>query len=348
MSSFGKIDIFQPEAEVFSAYLERIELYFEANGIEDAKQVPVFLSLLDAKTYSLLRTLVAPEAPRGKSFKILAELLKNHFEPKPLVIAERFTFHRRNQRPEESIMQYLAELRRLATHCAFNSYLEEALRDRLVCGLRNESIQRRLLTEDNLDLKRALELAQSMELAQRNAQVLKEGNETNFEVPSDSHPKVVAQLQEENEEIDRVGWQPRPQGTSGTGRKCYRCGRSDHLAHNCVHKNTVCHSCKKLGHLAKVCRSQFQGRGPVNKNHWVEQTTKEVAEDDLKGNTQVEDVEENVIFNVKSKTTPPIKLLWKSMESQFLWKLTQVLQCQLCQGKLGRPNLQNYHWQNLH
>ena len=94
MTSFGKIDVFQPEVEEFSAYLERIELYFVANGIADDKQVPVFLSLLGAKTYSLLRTLVAPSAPREKPFKDLAKLLKNHFEPKPLVIAERYTFHR--------------------------------------------------------------------------------------------------------------------------------------------------------------------------------------------------------------------------------------------------------------
>ena len=78
----------------FSAYLERIELYFEANEIHEEKQVSVFLSLLGAKTYSLLRTLVAPSSPREQSFKDLAKLLKSHFEPKRLVIAERFVFHR--------------------------------------------------------------------------------------------------------------------------------------------------------------------------------------------------------------------------------------------------------------
>jgi len=50
MASFGKIGIFQPDSEVFSAYFERIEFYFESNGIEEGKQIPVFLSLLDGKT----------------------------------------------------------------------------------------------------------------------------------------------------------------------------------------------------------------------------------------------------------------------------------------------------------
>ncbi|XP_065902234.1 uncharacterized protein [Dysidea avara] len=198
MASFGKIDIFQPESEEFSAYLERVELYFEANGIKEDKQVPVFLSLLGAKTYSLLRTLVAPESPRSKSFKTLADLLKDHYEPKPLVIAERFTFHRRNQRREESVMQYLAELRRLATHCKFKDHLDEALRDRFVCGLISETIQKRLLMEDNLDLKRALELAQGMEAAHRNAQVLQDNSETTELTVAHSGsrgPNTVAQMQ---------------------------------------------------------------------------------------------------------------------------------------------------------
>ena len=68
---------------------------------------------------------------------------------------------------------YVAELRRLATHCAFEAYLEEALRDRLVCDLRSESTQKRLLSEANLTLPRAVEVAQSMEVAHKNAQALK-------------------------------------------------------------------------------------------------------------------------------------------------------------------------------
>ena len=35
-----------------------------------------------------------------------------------------------------SVRLYLAELRRLTTYCKFGDHLQEALRDRLVCGLR--------------------------------------------------------------------------------------------------------------------------------------------------------------------------------------------------------------------
>ena len=63
------------------------------------------------------------------------------------MIAERYKFHQRAQKDGESVAQYLAALRKLAEKCEFGEFLDQALRDKLVCGIRNETIQRRLLTE---------------------------------------------------------------------------------------------------------------------------------------------------------------------------------------------------------
>ena len=64
--------------------------------------------------------------------------VKTHLDPQPLVIAQRFKFHQRNQKSGESIAQFVAELRKCAEHCDFQ--LDETIRDRLICGLRNETI----------------------------------------------------------------------------------------------------------------------------------------------------------------------------------------------------------------
>ena len=174
MSSIGKIEEFKPEEEAITAYLERMELFFAAaNGIKEEKKVTVFLTVVGATTYTLLRDLVSPAKPKEKTFEELTVVLKKHYEPTRIVIAERFYFHRRGQQPGESIAQYVAELRRLAIHCEFAGYLEDALRDRFVCGIRSESIQRSLLTEKDLTLARAIELAQGMEAAEKNAQCFK-------------------------------------------------------------------------------------------------------------------------------------------------------------------------------
>ena len=98
------------------------------------------------------------------------DVLKAHFEPKHIVIAERFHFHRRAQAEGELISDYLAELCRLSTHCEFGAYLEE---DHLVCGLRNESIKKKLLTVADLSLAKAQKLSLGMEAAERSARSLK-------------------------------------------------------------------------------------------------------------------------------------------------------------------------------
>ena len=173
MATMGRLDTFQQDYERISAYLERVQLYFQANKVADAKQVPVLLSAIGGKTYALLSDLLAPEKPATKTFAQLKDVLIKHFEPKPVVIAERFQFHRRIQMPGETITEFVAELRRLAVHCEFGAYLSESLRDRLVCGLSNEAVQRRLLSEEDLTLTKAIELALSLEAAEKNAATAK-------------------------------------------------------------------------------------------------------------------------------------------------------------------------------
>ena len=139
MNTIGTLTEFKPESDKIEAYLERVQLFFDANGIKDDKQVVVLLTAIGSNTYALLSSLIASGKPRKKSFAELSETLRRHFDPKPLVIAERFHFHRRNQASDGSISEYVAELRRLGTHCKFGNYLEQALRDRFVCGLRHEN-----------------------------------------------------------------------------------------------------------------------------------------------------------------------------------------------------------------
>ena len=104
------IDKFCAEDESVEAYLERIDIYFRANDIADEKKVLIFLRVLGGKTYSVLRDLLAPVKPREKSFNEMASELKKHFQPKRVVIPERFHFHRRNQAPEESVGDIIAQL----------------------------------------------------------------------------------------------------------------------------------------------------------------------------------------------------------------------------------------------
>ena len=102
MSAFlGNLDVFNENNEDWPSYIERVEQFFLANGVEQDLKVPSLLSVIGVKTYTLLRNLSAPVKPAQRSFKEIVELLQKHLSPKPLMIAERFRFHKRDQLPGE-------------------------------------------------------------------------------------------------------------------------------------------------------------------------------------------------------------------------------------------------------
>ncbi len=105
----GKIDAFDNATEDWTLYCERIEQYFKANDIDDEKRVSVLLSAIGGKAYALLRSLTAPTQPADLSFDNIVKVMQEHLAPKPLLIAERFRFHKRNQNDRESIAVYVAE-----------------------------------------------------------------------------------------------------------------------------------------------------------------------------------------------------------------------------------------------
>ena len=141
--------------------------------MREDEHAAVLLSAIDEETYAILRNLMAPTLSKEKTFDQIVKALADHFEPQRLVIAERFRFHRRNQHPDESVAEFGAELRWLARDCEFRDHLDEGLRDCFVGGIQNEDTQKRLLSEPNLDFNKAIEIAQTMEAAARNAQQLK-------------------------------------------------------------------------------------------------------------------------------------------------------------------------------
>ena len=133
----------------------------------------MLVAVISPKNYDLLHSLLAPTNPVDKTFEELTAAVQEHYEPKPVVIAECFHFYRRIQAPGESIAEFLADLRKLAITCDFKAFLDEALRDRLVCGMNSKQTQKKLVTEQDLTLTKALQIPQAMEAAGARAKEMK-------------------------------------------------------------------------------------------------------------------------------------------------------------------------------
>ena len=144
---------FDPAVETWEQYAERLQHFFDAKEIQDdSRKRSILLSVLTPKNYKLLRSLLSPEQPKDKSFTQIVEVLQKHHMPTPSEIVQRFKFHSRSRKEieGESIAAYVAELRSLAEHCNFGDTLSIMLRDRLVCGVNIDKVQKRLLAESRL------------------------------------------------------------------------------------------------------------------------------------------------------------------------------------------------------
>ena len=116
----------------------------------------------------------------------------------------------------------------MATHCQFTGYLDKALRDHFVCGIRGEAIQRSLLTEKDLTLVQAIEVAQGMEAAENNVKNLK-GHSADSPMQR-IHAQRGAVSNDSSKE----------QGGTMFDKPCHRCGKRNHLPADCRYKDAVC------------------------------------------------------------------------------------------------------------
>ena len=163
------------------------------------------------------------------------------------------------------------------------------LRDRLVCGVNNEQLQRRLLAEPRLTFERALELSRTFESATEDARHLQ--NETKSAVLP-----VNALSQDAN----------KPALPPVVNKPCYRCG-GNHRADMCRFKQATCHKCNKRGHIARVCHNS-QIKLPSNRQgqpsrsgslHQISQA-QEAPEDDSTD-------EVYALYNLPGSRTKPIQ-----------------------------------------
>ncbi|KAL5481520.1 hypothetical protein EMCRGX_G021699 [Ephydatia muelleri] len=284
MAVHGAVGQFNEEAEEWPAYCERLMHYFTANDVEtDEKRRAILLSVCGAHIYQLVRSLVSPEKPADKTFEEIVKLVRDHLTPPSSCIVRRFYFNSRFQKETETVGQFVAELRRLSEYCEFGGSLDEMLRDRLVCGLRDVRVQRRLFAKPKLTFTKAFELAQAAELAEKSSQdISRAGASVNALGPRKATAGQTAD-------------HPTP---------CFRCG-GRHSASKCRFRSVECHKCGEKGHLARTCRSKEQTVKKQFGNSAGKQSTNLLAEP-LEEDEDVEDM--YTLFNVRDVSLAPFRV----------------------------------------
>ena len=143
------------------------------------------------------------------------------------------------QQPGETTAMFLVQSRRLTEHCEFGATWDELICERFVYGVHDIRIQRRLLAEQKLTLKRVLDVALAIEAAEKNYL----GNTQGWL----SRSRCSSQV---NHEVDKVG-----------EINCYRCG-GPYYPKSCHFKDAKCYNCGKLGHSSRVYQARKENKHP--------------------------------------------------------------------------------------
>lgn len=260
MAFLGCLQHFDPAEMNLTAWFQLFDEFCTVNNIAEEpaparagtagpnnQRRALFLSYVGPRAYEVLRAASLPGKPNMKSIPTLKQVLKDRYEPEGLRSANRLHFSQRSQRENESIHEFILALQTMAEGCSFGLFLNDALKDRLVAGVRSDQLRRQLLGVVELTWAAAKELALQEEAVSLQARAIANAATVN-KISKKPYYKT-------NHPSEQVSNQP---GTSGGNPKigpCFRC-KGSHHADTCKVKDWNCRYCGAVGHIAKACRKR--------------------------------------------------------------------------------------------
>jgi len=192
----------------------------------------------------------------GKKFDTVVERFNAYFVPKVNVIHERAQFHSRSQKHEENIEAYVRALYELSENTQFEKR-EEAIRDRLVLGVKDRELSEKLQLTAGLELDKAVETARQWEQVKAQLAEQRVGESASVNAVQNRHNHGHKHGQGHWNKNNGKGHKGQPHGGGkGQNSQCTKCGRQHSKTDTCPANGKTCHKCRKMNHFEKMCKSK--------------------------------------------------------------------------------------------
>lgn len=137
---------------------------------DDLYKVRLFVNQIGSAASLKLAKALKPKIFTEVKYEDIVKTCRGLFGVERNSIVEHFRFNNRSQNDGEDLGDFAVELQALAEHCEFGTFLDEALRDRFVAGMRNVRIMKQLLKMyGKTKFQEAVECAKREELLSREA-----------------------------------------------------------------------------------------------------------------------------------------------------------------------------------
>ncbi|KAL1476076.1 hypothetical protein MTO96_036787 [Rhipicephalus appendiculatus] len=207
-------------------------------------------------------------------------LLSRLFDSQPDAACLRAHFKTLRQGPDESAVQFIQEVRRVAKLCEFGAASDILAFDQIISGIASPHLKRTFYKMGkDFTVQKALHIAKEEELVDRallqlsgvqvdavssrsiqdsvSARRILQNAGPNGGRPPQASPQEGAGGTSASTSSPTGAADTSPASSSARGGACYRCGSTRHWANSaaCPARSRTCSWCGRRGHFARVCRS---------------------------------------------------------------------------------------------
>ena len=219
-------------ANTWRQWRQRFELFTLASGLseKDAKiQSATLLHVIGPAALEVYNTFTWENDDDKQKVDVILAKLEGHCIPRWNVTWERHVFNTRNQRDDETIDQYITDLKKKAQTCEFQNLKDGLIRDRVVCGIRCDKTRSRLLKEPDPTLQKAIDICRANEATTKQMK------------------SFATASMDETTDIHRI---------RSDRQLCERCGTGHNKQQLCPAIGAICRKCGRKNHFAKMCRTK--------------------------------------------------------------------------------------------
>ena len=228
-----KLEIEGNVSENWKKFKRLWDNYEIASGLKEKDKhlrTATFLTCIGPDALDLMDGFSFANADEQKDIDVVMGKFQTFCVGKTNVTYERYLFNMCCQAEAESFDSYLSKLRKLSKTCEYGALTDSLIKDRIVVGVRDNGLRKRLLQEDGLNLQKCIDMGRATESTTARVKTITGGGQA--------------------EEVNFV-----KKKKSEMRKKCKYCGKSCEKG-KCPAFGKKCSLCGKLNHFASECQSK--------------------------------------------------------------------------------------------
>lgn len=264
--------------ENWKKWRQRFEVYLVATDLKsksDERKIAVLLHVAGEEAMEKYETFGLSDEQK-KSLDEVYKAFEEFCTPKVNESVERHFFFSRVQNGGENFTSFVTDLKKLSASCEFGTLKDSLIKDRIICGIRDNELKNKLLREENLTLEKCVNICKAAELAEIQIKTMDNENKVK-EIKSsnkkNNHNKNkfkgdAKKFNHQDKKDDKFEHAGQPSNSSGKSQRaqrgdvmhqqrftCTRCGRQ-HAPRQCPAYGKLCNYCKGRNHFANVCNKK--------------------------------------------------------------------------------------------